>query len=152
MLSRMFSSALPMRAIARRAAVPATPYPKSLTNFVTLASTTKSPNAQVKSSPTLHLTKQFSSQAKAISRATSTPPRPVEVLAKPVEGSKKLRDLSERLSFGGEMSEGKTACAHEMVGEELWLERFGGPGKGLESVAGRGTVVLREEGFLRVLI
>lgn len=161
MLSRLSSSALPMRAVARRVASPTAAYSKSptgarldsqITNFVTLASTTKGPNAQVKSSPTLHPAKSFGSQTSAASTSTSTPPRSMEVLAKPSEGNSKLEDLSKTVPFGEEMSEGKTVCAYEMAGEEFWLERFGGPGKGLERVAGGGTVVLREEGFLRVLI
>ena len=71
----------------------------------------------------------------------------MEDLAKTSEGNSKLEDLS----VGEEVIEGKIACAHETVEEELWLERFGGPRKSLK-VAGGGTVVLREEGFLRVLI
>ena len=151
MLSRPFSSALPVRAVARRAAYPTAPYPKSprvvrldlqITNFISR------PNAQVKSSPALHLAKTFSSQTSAASRVTFTPPLPMEDLAKTSEGNSKLEDLS----VGEEVTEDKAACAHEMAGEELWLERFGGPGKALERVAGGGTVVLREEGFLRVLI
>lgn len=43
------------------------------------------------------------------------------------------------------------------VEKEFWLERFGGPGRTIERVAGEGTVVLRDFGedgkaYLRVLI
>lgn len=150
MPARLFSSALPLRAAARRAAFPTATYPKSpkvaslasqITNSVTLASTTKSPNAQVESSLTPHVAKSLSHQTSAASTATSSPPRPMEVLAKPSKGNSKLGDLSERICDGEEVGEGKVACADEMVGEKLWLERFGGPGKEVEEVASGGTVV-----------
>ena len=146
-----------MRAVARRAAVPTVPDLKSPKTALLGSQTTNfvpHPNAQIKSSLTVHVAKSFSYQTRATSSAASSPPRPVEDLEKPSEGKGKLGDLSERKvgSFGEGVIEGKAKCAQEMVGEELWLERFGGPGKELEKVAGGGAVVLREEGFLRVLI
>ena len=121
MLARLFSSALPMRAVARRAAVPTVPDLKSPKTALLGSQTTNfvpHPNAQIKSSLTVHVAKSFSYQTRATSSAASSPPRPVEDLEKPSEGKGKLGDLSERKvgSFGEEVIEGKAKSAQEMVG------------------------------------
>lgn len=82
-------------------------------------------------------------------------PWPVDVFAKAFEKDRKLDKLSEAFVFCEK--QGKIARAWEPVEKEMWLERFGGPGKTIERVAGKGTVVLRDagpdgKGYLRVLI
>ena len=82
-------------------------------------------------------------------------PWPVGVFAKTFEENRKLDRFSN--TFVHSEAQSKITRAWEPVEKEFWLERFGGPGKTMERVAGKGTVVLRDVGedgkaYLRVLI
>ena len=79
----------------------------------------------------------------------------MDVFAKAFEEGRKLDRPSEALVFVDRR--GKVVCRWEPVEKELWLERFGGPGRVMETAAGNGTMVLRDSGsdgtrYLRVLI
>lgn len=87
--------------------------------------------------------------------ASSSLSWPVGVFANVNEEGRKLNELCQ-MPVLGEMQD-RIARTWDLVEEEPWLERFGGPGKTMENVAGHGTVVLRDSGpggkaYLRVLI
>lgn len=100
--------------------------------------------------PTTILAKSLSQQI-----ISSKPPSNIDVFAKAYEEDRKLDKTCETFVLGER--QGKIARAWEPAEKELWLERFGGPGKTVEKVVGKGTVVLRDvgpdgKGYLRVLI
>jgi hypothetical protein len=124
------------------------------TNFATPNDNLMESPTQVLSSPILAVAKSLSHQIKSSTPSSTALPWPVGVFAKAVDGRK--FDRFNETSVIGE-AQGKVARAWEPVEKELWLERFGGPGRTIERVAGKGTVVLRDVGedgkaYLRVLI
>lgn len=169
MLSRLASSALPMRAVTRctATAIAAARYSSPIriasldfntTNLTMLRHRRVDPSAQlqVQLSSALYLAKLLSFQAKPSTHASASLPWPVDVFARTFEADRKFDGLSEAVVFGEKDTQPKVAHARQLR-EELWLERFGGPGKTLEVVVGSEKVVLREDGadgkgFLRVLV
>lgn len=110
--------------------------------------------AKVLSSPTVSLAKLLSQQIVSSRPASSSLPWSVDVFARAFEEDRKLDKLCEAFVL---CEQDKVTRAWEPVEKELWLERFGGPGKTTENVAGVGTVVLRDAGpdgkaYLRILI
>lgn len=107
------------------------------------------------SSPKLALAKSLSHQIKPSKPTSSTLALPVGVFARAFEENRKLDESNKAFQFGEH--HGKIAHAWEPVEKEMWLERFGGPGKMLDRVLGTGRVVQRDaapdgKGYLRVLI
>ncbi|KAF3049266.1 hypothetical protein E8E11_000441 [Didymella keratinophila] len=124
-------------------------------NFATLNDSLKESSTQVLSLPTLAVAKSLSQQTKSSTPPSTSLPWPVSVFAKTFEEDMKLDKFNEAFVHGEVQS--KVARAWEPVEKEFWLERFGGPGRTIEKVAGMGTVVLRDVGedgkaYLRVLI
>lgn len=110
---------------------------------------------KVLSSPTTTLAKLLSHQITASNPPSSSLPYPVNLFATAFEEDRKLDKLCK--TFVLRERQGNVARAWEPTEKEMWLERFGGPGKRLEKVVGHGTVVLRDagpdgKGYLRVLI
>ena len=82
-------------------------------------------------------------------------PWPVGASAETFEEYRKFDKFNETFVQGE--TQGKIARAWEPAEKDFWLERFGGPGRTVERVAGKGTVVLRDVGedgkaYLRILI
>lgn len=164
MSSRLVFSPLVMRTVARSAAIPPAPCSEAskvkhannnATNFAILSNNSKESSTQVLSSPTLAVAKSLSQQIKLSTPSSTSLPWPVGVFAKAFEDDRKLSKFSE--AFVHREPQDKIARAWEPVEKEFWLERFGGPGRIIESVASKGTVVLRDVGedgkaYLRVLI
>ena len=122
--------------------------------FATLNDTSEESSTQVLSSPTLAVAKSLRRQTELVT-PLSTNPSCIGVLAKTFEENRKLNKFGE-IGVHREVQR-KIACAWEPVEKDSWLERFGGPGRTIDRVAGKGTVVLRETGedgnaYLRVLI
>jgi hypothetical protein len=112
-------------------------------------------STKVHSSPTIVQAKSLSQQIISSKPPSNSVPLPVDVFAKALEEDRKLDKMCETFVF--DERQGKIARAWEPAEKELWLERFGGPGKAVEKVVGKGTVVLRDvgpdgKGYLRVLI
>ena len=111
--------------------------------------------AKVSFSPILSLAKLLSHQIKSSTTPFSSLPWPVEVFARAYEENRKLDQMHKTFALSEQHS--KIDHSWEPMEKELWLERFGGPGKTLERVVGNETVVLRDvgpdgKGYLRVLI
>jgi hypothetical protein len=153
-----------MRAVTRSTAIASTQCSKAFkvehvnhnaTNFATLNDTSKESSTQVLFSSTLIIDKSLSHQIKSSTTPSTSLPWPAGAFAKAFEEDKKLGKFSGTFVHG--KTHDKTARAWEPVEKEFWLERFGGPGRTIERVAGEGTVDLRDVGedgkaYLRVLI
>jgi hypothetical protein len=164
MSSRLVSSSLPIRLTARTAAIASTrclEAPRvehvnhNAINFATLNKSMKQSPTQAFSSPTLLVAKSLSNHIKSSTLPSASSPWPVDVFAKAFDEESKPEKFSKTFVHGEK--QGQVARVREPVEKELWLERFGGPGKTLEKVAGKGMVVLRDFGedgmaYLRVLI
>ncbi|KAH6625442.1 hypothetical protein C7974DRAFT_413960 [Boeremia exigua] len=163
MSSRLVSTALSLRTVTRAAALAAARYAppsridnnRNTTYFAALNRSTPTPSPQVSFSPILARAKSLSHEIETAAPASSGLSWPVDVFAKAFEEDRRLDALSKAFVSGEKRS--KMSRVWEPVEKELWLERYGGPGKRLERVVGNGTVVLREaaldgKGYLRVLI
>lgn len=125
------------------------------TDFATLSNNSKKSSNQVFSSPTLAVAKSLSQQIKVATPLSTSLPWPVDVFTEAFEDDRKLSKFSE--TFVHRVAQAEIARAWEPVEKEFWLERFGGPGRIIESMASKETVVLRDVGedgnaYLRVLI
>ncbi|KAJ4993219.1 hypothetical protein SVAN01_01194 [Stagonosporopsis vannaccii] len=163
MSSRLVSAALSRRTVTCSAALPVAQHSNSPrvehingnnTHYTLLKNSTPEISTQVLSLPTLALVKPLSQQATLIP-ALSSLRRPVDVLAKGFEENRDVDEWTRGFVFGKQHE--KVACAWETVEKELWLERFGGPGRTIETASGIQKAVLRDaapdgKGYLRVLI
>lgn len=164
MSSRLVASSLPMRAVTRSAAIVSARCSEAsrvknvnhkTTNFATLNDGLQESSTQVLPSPTPTAAKSLSHQIRSLTPPSTALSRPFGVFAKTFEEDREV-DRKSRVFVHGEKQD-KIARAWEPVEKELWLERLGGPGRTIERVAGKGTVVLRDVGgdgkaYLRVLI
>lgn len=87
--------------------------------------------------------------------ASSSFPRPGNLCTQAFEEKRELEQPTGGIVFGEQHS--KVTHAWEPVEKELWLERFGGPGKVIEGVNGNPRMVLRDaaldgKGYLKILI
>ena len=110
---------------------------------------------QVQSSLTMTLAKILSRQINSSTPPSAALPWSAGVFAKVLEEERRVDKLCKTFVFSER--QGKIVRAWEPMEKELWLERFGGPGKTAEKVAGNGLIVLRDvgadgKGYLRVLI
>ena len=128
---------------------------RNTTNFATVDNTMMDRPTQVQSSLTMTLAKILSRQINSSTPPSAALPWSAGVFAKVLEEERKADKLRKTFVFSER--QGKIVRAWEPVEKELWLERFGGPGKAAEKVAGNGLIVLRDvgadgKGYLRVLI
>lgn len=164
MSSRLVSAALSKRTVIRNTALAAAQQSNSprlgrvngnTSYYASLENSTPGPFIQVTSSPTLALLRSLSQQTMVSTPASSSLPQPVNLCAQEFEESGELEQPTGGVVSGEQHS--KVMLAWEPVENELWLERFGGPGRTIEGVSGDPRMVLRDaaldgKGYLKILI